>query len=82
MAALLLSLLHAGKALDGPVLDGGSWENELKLGLLGTFQLGFSLWDEEEFLSPAWTTQRSLASSGNFSPTARRGQRGLEAIRI
>ena len=47
-------LLHAGKASSGPWYDGGSWENELKIGvLLGAFGA------EEEFLSPAWTTKRS-----------------------
>ena len=52
----------------------GLLENELNwvLGLynlLGLLELG----DEEEFLSPAWTNKRSLASSGNSSPTAWRG---------
>ena len=57
-----------GKALSGPGCDGGSWENELKVrGFSWTFGA------EEEFLSPAWTTKRSLASSGIFSPPAWRG---------
>jgi len=56
---------------------GGSWENELKVrGFSWTFGA------EEEFLSPAWTTKRSLASSGIFSPPAWRGYYRLEAMRI
>ena len=53
----------------------GLLENELNLGFgtLQHFGASKNFGDEEEFLSPAWTNKRSLASSGNSSPTAWRG---------
>ena len=81
-ALFLFSLLHAGRWLVYSWL--GLLVNELKWDL-GTFQLWglLELWDEEEFLSPAWTNKQSLASSGNSSPhSLARIKTCLEARRI